>query len=102
MTILRGFLITITSGVVFAIIGGLLGYGLGVMLPDYYRTVFQIPPGIAYQPTHIGLGLGITQGLAAGLVIGQVIVVTVVTVAWSQSRATDRLHHEIQKPLSGI
>lgn len=74
MTVFRGFVITIASGLAFAIAGGILGYGLGVILPDYYRIVFRIPPQLELDPVQVGLGLGISQGLLAGLLVGLVIV----------------------------
>jgi hypothetical protein len=85
MTIARGFAITIVSGVAFGIFGAVVGYALGTFAPDYYRTVFRIPPGVELDPVQTGLGLGVTQGLTAGLFIGLAIVVTV---AWYESRAT--------------
>jgi hypothetical protein len=87
MTVLRGFTITIASSFAFACFGALAGYGLGSIAPDYYRTVFRIPPHVSINPGQAGLGLGATQGLAAGLVVGLVIVITV---AWSNARANDR------------
>ena len=83
MTIARGFLITITSCLGFAGCGALVGYMLGVMAPDYYRTVFAIPPHAHVNPVQVGLGLGLIQGAIAGLLVGMVIVVTV---AWSHTR----------------
>lgn len=83
MTVVRGFTITILSGVVFGLTGGLIGFCLGTFAPDYYRVVFRIPPSMDIDPAHAGLGLGITQGLAAGLFIGLVIVVCA---SWYESR----------------
>lgn len=90
MTVLRGFAITIGSGLVFAVLGAVLGFTLGRIAPDYYRTVFRMPPGVALDVGQTGLGLGMTQGLAAGLVI-------VVTVAWSESRKTAAASSEPQR-----
>jgi len=83
MTIARGFAITITSGLVFGCFGALAGYLLGLVAPDYYYTMFRIPPTASLNVSQIGLGLGATQGLAAGLIVGLVIVLTV---AWYHSR----------------
>ena len=83
MTVVRGFAITIASGIAFALFGAGAGYFLGSVAPDYYRTVFRISPDISIDPAQAGLGLGVTQGLAAGLAIGLVIVVSV---AWYNSR----------------
>ena len=87
MTVVRGFIITIASGLAFAALGGVLGYAMGTFAPDYYRIVFRIPPGVELDPAHVGLGLGLTQGLAVGLIIGLVIVVAV---AWYKSRLPNR------------
>ncbi|MDC0261764.1 hypothetical protein OAK47_00940 [Planctomycetaceae bacterium] len=83
MTVVRGFVITIASGLVFGFLGAVMGYLLGSVAPDYYRTVFRIPPEISIDTSQAGLGLGVTQGVAAGLVVGLVIVVSV---AWYDSR----------------
>lgn len=88
MTVARGFMITIVSGIACSLMGGLLGYALGMFAPDYYRTVFHIPPGVALDPAQAGLGLGVTQGLAVGLFIGLVVVVAV---AWYNSRLARNL-----------
>jgi len=83
MTVVRGFMITIASGLAFGLFGGIAGYLLGSIAPDYYRTVFRIPPQALIDPAQAGLGLGVTQGLGVGLMVGLVIVVSV---AWYNSR----------------
>ncbi len=99
MTVLRGFLITITSCLGFSGLGALAGYVLAVMAPDYYRTVFDVPPNAVFNPVQVGLGLGLTQGATAGLLVG---VVIVITVAWYDSRIEQRAmarDHDAEKPL---
>ena len=83
MTVLRGFIITTTSGVFFGGLGALVGYALGRFAPDYYRIAFKIPPEFPYDPAQAGLGLGLTEGAVIGLIVGLVIVVAV---AWYNSR----------------
>ena len=87
MTVVRGFVITVASGAALAVLGGLLGYAMGIFVPDYYRLVFRSHPDVQFDPAQVGLGLGLTQGLAAGLFIGLVIVVAV---AWFRSRQAIR------------
>jgi hypothetical protein len=87
MTVTRGFLITIASSIGFGCVGGSLGYGLGVTVPDYYRVVFRMSPDMPVDPAHVGFGLGLTQGLILGLLVGLAIVAIV---AWYNSRM---LHH---------
>jgi len=83
MTVLRGVAITIASGLAFGFLGALAGYVLGSIAPDYYRTVFRIPPEVPINPAQVGLGVGMTQGCAVGLVVGLVVAVAV---AWYNSR----------------
>ena len=83
MTVVRGFAITIASGIAFALLGAGAGFLLGTLAPDYYRTVFRIPPDVSIDPAQAGLGLGLTQGLVGGLGIGLVIVMSV---AWYNSK----------------
>lgn len=83
MTILRGFTITILSGLAFAAFGALTGYLIGTFAPDYYQAVFEIPNDSRIDMRQTGLALGLTQGLATGLLVGLVIVLAV---AWYNSR----------------
>jgi len=87
MTVMRGFIISIISGIGFAAIGGMLGYALGVLAPDYYRIMFRIPTRYEGDLVQLGVGLGLTQGFAAGLLVGLAIVVVV---AWYNLRLNDR------------
>jgi hypothetical protein len=84
MTVWRGFVITILSGLLGGSLGAILGYILGRFAPGYYRLMFQIPPTAELNAVQVGIGLGITQGLMAGLVVGLVIVAVV---AWYRSRS---------------
>jgi hypothetical protein len=83
MTVTRGFVIILASGLVFALGGGSIGYTLGVTAPGYYRAVYSSGREPWFDPVSVGLGLGITQGLVCGLVIGAVVVLAV---AWASSR----------------
>ena len=54
------------STILFALIGGQIGYVLGRYYPDYYYTVF---PGLRQERVNtvaLGVGLGVTQGAALG------------------------------------
>ena len=83
MTVFRGFTIVIASSLACSLLGTFTGYLLGMIVPDYYRTVFHLPPDVSIDVVQIGIWLGLTQGLGAGLFIGLIIVVSV---AWYNSR----------------
>lgn len=83
MTVTKGFLIAICSGVAGGALGTLIGFLLGQFAPDYYRLVFRMPRTVDLDPVQAGVGLGLTQGLGAGLIVGLVIVLAV---AWYESR----------------
>ena len=83
MSVVRGFVITIVSGLAFALFGGLAGGALGWAAPDYYRIVFDMRPEARFNAVQLGLGLGVTQGFGAGLIVGLAIVLIV---AWYNSR----------------
>jgi hypothetical protein len=92
MTVARGFLIVILSGLTFALGGALIGYTLAVYLPGYYRAVFSSGREPWFDPIQVGVGLGITQGLICGLIVGAIVVLAV---AWHNSR---RLAENIARP----
>ena len=69
-------IITLTS-VALAAGGTLVGCLLGVLVPEYYRTVFDQRGDPTFSPIQVGVGLGFTQGLVAGIVIGCVVVLAV-------------------------
>lgn len=80
MTVLKGFLIIILSGIAFGFGGGLIGYALAIAVPSYYRTVFRSGN---FDPREVGIGLGVTEGGVCGLGVGAVVVLAV---AWYNSR----------------
>jgi hypothetical protein len=83
MTVARGFLIIVLSSIGFAAGGGLLGYGLGVLVPGYYRGVYRDGRGPEFDPVAVGLGLGVAQGAICGVLVGATVVLAV---AWYNSR----------------
>ena len=58
-----------------AILGVLIGTGLGIWAPGYYRAVFHDGFSPEFQPLQVGIGLGLTQGLGTGLVVGLLMVI---------------------------
>jgi len=73
-TFLWRALATVTlMAILFSVVGGVIGYRIGVVYPDYYRLSFD--SGKFFEPTEVGLGLGVSQGLGLGLLVGGTVVV---------------------------
>jgi hypothetical protein len=83
MTVLKGFVIVLLSGIAFALGGAGIGYGLGTIMPDFYRATSPLGREPWFNPVHFGLGQGLTQGLVCGLAVGSVIVLAV---SWHSAR----------------
>jgi hypothetical protein len=94
MTVLKGFLIVLLSGLAFALVGALIGYTLGTAMPGYYRAMFRGSRDPEFDPVAVGVGQGLTQGLVGGMAVGAVIVLAV---AWYNSRRR-ALEVEFQSP----
>jgi hypothetical protein len=53
-----------------AAIGAGIGYALGMLAPEYYRSVFWSGWEPGFDPVRVGVGQGLTQGTAGGVVVG--------------------------------
>jgi hypothetical protein len=51
MTVLKGFLIVILSGIGFALGGSFAGYAMGVAMPGYFQAVFSSGRDARYSAT---------------------------------------------------
>jgi hypothetical protein len=60
MTILRGFLITLGSGLAFGLGAAAAGYSLAAGFPIPF--CFGFPTRRAFDPIEIGVGVGLTNG----------------------------------------
>jgi hypothetical protein len=81
----RALTIIAAFGIGFAVVGTLVGYGLGTFAPDYYRGVVSGGRQPNFNPVDVGIGLGCSEGLLFGAVVGTVVVVVL---AWRQSGRT--------------
>ena len=86
ISVRRALTIIVASTLAFAVIGCLIGVTLGQFAPAYYRAMFDRSDA-AFNPTQMGIGLGVTQGAMAGAVIGLVLVALS---AWFDSRRRER------------
>jgi hypothetical protein len=70
----RGLTTIALSAVMFGVVGGLIGWVLGLVAPQYYRIVFDAADQVDFSPQQVGFGLGLTQGLLVGALVGCVAV----------------------------
>lgn len=69
-TCVRLLLVTVASAAVFALLGGVVGLLIGVMVPEYYTTLFRNP---SINAPLFGCVLGIGQGGALGVLAGLIL-----------------------------
>lgn len=70
MAVVRGIVVVVACGVVFAGGGGLIAVVLNWLAPGYYQGVLQHPGRGGGPP---GVGTGVLQGLPLGLFVGTVV-----------------------------
>lgn len=70
----KAFAIVAAGAVLFAALGGAIGFAIGRFAPGYYRVWFPDAIGPDFAPVELGLGLGLTQGFVGGIAVGLVIV----------------------------
>ncbi|TWT56843.1 hypothetical protein KOR42_01980 [Thalassoglobus neptunius] len=83
MTELRGFAITMASAIVGAVLGAGIGWMVASWTPTYYRTVFGLPDATLEELRELGTGVGMLQGLGTGIAVGLIVVLIV---AWYEVR----------------
>ncbi|MBS0267291.1 MAG: hypothetical protein JSS02_35530 [Planctomycetes bacterium] len=84
--------LALSTLVACTLLGAAGGAGLGLAIakfaPGYYHTVFANPDHPRFDPTEIGLGLGLTQGTLLGLGVGLVLVTLACWRAIRRDRST--------------
>lgn len=78
LSISKILLLVLLPAALFALVGGLLGAGLGMLAPDYYRSVLAGGQAPGFQPVQAGIGLGVTQGFVGGAVLGAILLAVVI------------------------
>lgn len=71
-------------GVIFACVGSAIGAAIGVVAPEYYRSIFRDGHSPEFDPLQVGIGLGATQGVASGAAIS---IVVLALLAWRDIRS---------------
>jgi hypothetical protein len=84
MTTKTALTTVLTWAVVFACVGCAMGAMIGVVAPDYYRSVFRRGESPDFNPLQVGVGLGVTQGAASGIAIS---IVVIAILAWRDGRS---------------
>jgi hypothetical protein len=69
MTAISALKTVLVWSIAFACVGGLVGATIGVVAPEYYRTVFRRGDSRNFNALQVGVGLGVTQGVASGCAI---------------------------------
>ena len=85
MTITRGFIITILSGLAGTLIGAGIGCLLGRFAPAYFHFLFSHQRFAHIDHIEAGIALATLQGLGLGFLTGLVVVGAT---AWYNSRST--------------
>jgi hypothetical protein len=70
--------------VIFLCVGSAIGATIGVVAPEYYRSVFRGGHLPEFNPLQVGIGLGATQGVVSGVVIS---IVVLALLAWRDIRS---------------
>lgn len=74
MTLIKALSIILGLTALGATLGGIGGYLLGTLNPQYYRGVFRDGHHPEFDPVAVGVGLGVSQWAAGGLVVGTFLV----------------------------
>jgi hypothetical protein len=76
--LLAAFAVFVTSVVVCATGGGLLGKLIAVKFPHYYPSVFPVAATRPhFDAAEVGIAMGVGQGAVAGLFVGAVAVLAI-------------------------
>lgn len=75
MTLRKATLYVASLTVVAALLGCLVGIGIGTVAPEYYRFVFRAGPDADFHPSAVGGVMGLLQGGGIGMTIGVLLVV---------------------------
>jgi len=71
------------TAALFAVVGGVLGLAIGIIMPNYYREVFNAFGDPDFKPSLAGMLLGFMQGGLLGVFAGIALLTIVV---WSRRR----------------
>jgi hypothetical protein len=81
--LLIAFFVFVSSVVLCAVAGGLLGKVIATLFPHYYPSVFaEQASRPAFDAVEVGIGTGIGQGAAAGIFVGAIIVLALAIANW--------------------
>lgn len=72
---------------VFAAIGGGIGWMIGTFVLNYYRSLLRHGNEDWFDPVSFGLGQGMTQGIAGGVVVGLILIALFI---WRETRQSSR------------
>lgn len=73
--------------VLFTALGGVVGFSVGLLAPDFYRVIIRYSEGPHFNPVQVGTGIGIVNGAFVGVAVG---VALVVIQTWHLIRTSPR------------
>ncbi|MBM3969911.1 MAG: hypothetical protein FJ302_08620 [Planctomycetes bacterium] len=91
MSVAKALSLIIASAIAFTLIGGVVGFGLGRFVPNYYRTIARDGDAPGFDPLAFGVGQGVTQGLIVGVAVG---IALVVILGWLDLRSLTRIAND--------
>ena len=77
MTGKKAFILVAVTATILAFAGILLGVVIGLLVPDYYYSLFLTPPDSSVSAVWLGAQLGMQQGFVLGLIVGLLVVVPI-------------------------
>ncbi len=89
--IYRSLYLVIATTIMFGAFGGIVGWLLAILTPDYYRSRFDALDSEVWQ---IAVGSGVTQGLFVGALVGCVVLLAT---AWYRSRIKAAIVQQFQQ-----
>ena len=89
--IYRSLYLVVATTIMFGAFGGIVGWLLSLLTPDYYRSRFDALDSEVWQ---IAVGSGVTQGLIVGALVGCVVLLAT---AWYRSRIKTAILQQFQQ-----
>ena len=88
---LRGIYMIVSSGFVFAVLGAIAGWVFSLVIPGYFRNVYDATDEEIWQ---VAVGLGVTRGFILGIILASVVLLAT---AWYRSRIKQTIMQQLDQ-----